>query len=380
VLAGALTLGAGPVRAEFLNPADFTSLGAFPSGTITINTLTNTLTNGVVTLQGVFSGNTDVFTFDSIPSLSATYSNSFNPNLPSPALALLSHGDITVDGALNVSGTTTFSQTFPPSMPGPGGLYTNAQSLGGPQGGLGGTPGRPGQSPGHNGNGGSAGGLVGGAGFGDGSSLNYGGGGGAVELVALRHVTVSGAILASGGGGGGAFGLGGTGGGGGGGGGNILIKGDSVSISGSVSAGGGTGGFAGVAGAGGGGGGGQVQIAAGPGGFVFTGEIDAFGGSGGAPGGSLLGGPGNGGQGGTISIDSLGPNNLAGTFNVTGGAAGGFGAVAGPPGSVTIVPEPAGLTLMALGVLGLSLGCRVSSKNPPGSDPGGAVRPRLDRA
>jgi hypothetical protein len=339
----AVSLGAGQVRAEFLNPTDFTSLGAVPAGPLTINTDTNTLTNGVVTLHGVSGGNAAVFTFDSIPSFNVTSITGSHP------LAVLSYGDITVDGTVNVSaGDSAFNG--PGGLPGPGGIPSNSP-IGGAVGGLGGA-GRPLQNPGLTGNGGSPGGLVGGYGIGFPPGQSYGGGGGAVEFVALGHVTISGAIIANGGRGGGASGFGFNGGGGGGGGGGILIKGDSVSIPGGLTADGGNGGPAGVAGAGGGGGGGQVQIAAGPGGFDLSGGIGVVGGSGGPasfPGPNGGGQGGNGGQGGTIRIESAGPLRLTGGFSVAGGA----GVVAGPPGTLTIVPEPSSLALMALGVLSL---------------------------
>jgi hypothetical protein len=373
-LAAALTLGGGPARAEFLNPGDFTSLGAFPSAPlITIDTNSATMFDSnthMVLAQGVFGGAPDgfangaVFTFDSIGS----------PNLfgltiiGTRPLALLSYGDINLGNSrVDVSGNSFFLGT---STPSPGGILQN----GGTGGGSGGAPGRVGQSFGNVGNGGSPGGLVGGYGFGNDIFNPGGSGGGAVELVALRRVTVGLAgIQASGGGGGAAAGFGNFGGGGDGGGGGILIKGDSVSISGNLTATGGTGGLVGFAGAGGGGGGGRVQIAAGPGGFDLsgTGSIGVGGGAGGfASSGNNLGGPGSGGAGGAISIDSVGPLDITGTFNVAGGAAGGPGASAGPAGSVTIVPEPAALTLMALGALGLAMGYHFSSKNPPGPGPG----------
>ena len=112
-----------------------------------------------------------------------------------------------------------------------------------------------------------------------GTPPSSGSGGGAIEIGASGHVTISASILVGGGTGTNAIGLGRFGGGGGGGG--ILTDGESVSISGQLGAGGGIGGEAGYASAGGGGGGGQVAIFAGADGLDLTGAMDVSGGVGG---------------------------------------------------------------------------------------------------
>ena len=89
--------GAGRARAEFLNPDDFTSLGAFPSAPFDINTDTLTLTyedGSGRTLTGVESNGVAVFTFNSIATVgNVNLDANTTGSLP---LALLSQGHATI--------------------------------------------------------------------------------------------------------------------------------------------------------------------------------------------------------------------------------------------------------------------------------------------
>ena len=343
-----VALGTIPARADFLNPNDFASLGAYPSGSIGINTDTDVLTviGTGTTFTGVSSGGAAVFTFDSINLGSIFVSGS-------RALVLLSKGDITDGATVSVAGNDF---TNPPVIGGPGGGNLGG---GGANGGFGGagTPGAPPFAFGNSGNSGSPGGLIGGAGNGLNPVVPNGGGGGAIEFVALGNVTISGALLAGGGAAGGAMGIGSIGGGGGGGGGGISIKGNSVTISGNLSATGGAGGFAGRAGGGGGGGGGYLDIAAGTGGLIFSGMLNVSGGGGGNSNAGFGSTGGNGGMGGKILLSSVGTTSLNGSIDFSGGS----GVAAGANGSLSVVPEPSAFVLTACGALGL-LGVRLFRK------------------
>jgi hypothetical protein len=254
-------------------------------------------------------------------------------------LALLSRGDINLNGTIDVSAPPAVNNNFP-SPGGPGGF----DSAHGPGAGASGFPTNNGGfvAPGGGGFGGAggngglvtvgpngnpivtfAGGAPGGSSYGNlgillqggsggGNIFNRaglffgGGGGGAIEVGAVGGITIAGSILANGGSGMSAA-SGGSGGG-------IFLHGDSVALSGVLSAeGGGNPNFDG----GGGGGGGRVDILTGPGGF--TGNVGGINVSGGAGGTFLFNEP--------LSAD-------------------------GAPG-VAPIPEPASLVLVSVGMLGV---------------------------
>jgi hypothetical protein len=286
---------AGPAGAQLLNPNDFASLGPFPTqaGTYAFDAEQGSLTapDGATVFHALNINRIDVFTFDSI-SLAAG-STIFGMNLPQafvgfPALALLSKGDVTINGSVSVNalffGTSGYAG-------GPGGFPDDsgpgAGGRGGSVGGGGGGYGGAGSSGGPGLTGGAGGGvygdltrqLIGGSGGGSAFGPNHfgGGGGGAVEISALGRVVVSGFISAAGGTGISSGTTSGAGGGGSGGG--IVLLGDSVTLSGQLLAPGGSGGSASNGGFGGNGGGGRVLIEYGPGGLTNTGHIDVSGAS-----------------------------------------------------------------------------------------------------
>ena len=157
-------------------------------------------------------------------------------------------------------------------------------------------------------------------GSGGGGGYNPGGGGGGESRSRFGNISVKGSVLANGGSGPSYSGTPGAGGGGGGAGGGILLHGEGVTLSGLLSVIGGRGGVGGTEGrgypsfvaewgAGGGGGGGQVVIDPGAGSFT----------------------------------------NMGGAIDVGGGPG-------GSPGVFAVVPEPASLVLLGIGILGV-LGC-----------------------
>ena len=134
--------GAGRAGAEPLNPLDFASLGAFPTaaGTFTFDTSNLTLTGpGITTpIQGSLSTiGVAVFDFNAITAASDQFFVSQYPlsGVTTPPLALLSRGDITIDGKIDVSAPQPFTpQLFSPG--GPGGFGSDS----GPGAGGGGVP------------------------------------------------------------------------------------------------------------------------------------------------------------------------------------------------------------------------------------------------
>jgi PEP-CTERM motif len=336
VLAGCV----GRAEAGPLNPFDFPSLGAFPTapGTYTfsyndsVQGIVLTEPNGAI-LTPVLLNGIAVFDFDAVTVGGNQAIDGITPPLGSsqvfPALAILSRGDFTINGSIDVSANSSIFGGYPvlflpggpggfgtESGPGAGGFgfqtsmadgFSNAG--GGGFGGSGGN-GSFGGTVSSGGLGGSPYGnlaqlLQGGSGGGAYSARfefgTGGGGGGAVEIGAIGRISVGGSILANGGGG--------TEGGGGSGGG-IFLHGDSVTLasSGALSAAGGSGSAEGADG-----GGGRVLIEVGTGGF--SGDV------------SLI--------------------NVSGD----GGAIGGVGVI-----TITSVPEPASLVLLGIGLLGV-LGC-----------------------
>jgi hypothetical protein len=341
----ALWLGsAGRAGAGPLNPRDFAPIGPFPTaaGTYTFDTIDATLRQGSggflgpPLVTGVFYHGIAVFDFSSITVNSGQV---FLGIGPSP-LALLSRGDININGTIDVSAPPVVNNNLP-SPGGPGGFGSSS----GP--GFGGDGSAPlngsffsapggGGFGGRGGNGGLitpspngspiihfAGGAPGGAGYGNlaisfqggsgGGSLfdkagffAGGGGGGAIEVGAVGGITIGGSILADG-----ASGYSGGSGGG------IFLHGDSVALTGLLSAAGGSINIPPGEGGGGGGGGGRVAILAEPGGF--TGDVSGI--------------------------------------NVSGGGGGTFSTFAfsasGEPGVFTLIPEPASLVLLGVGMLGV---------------------------
>ncbi len=366
VVFGLLFVGVVPAGAGALDPTAFAPVGPFPTAAGTYAFYTSgpnpTLLGPGTVLTGVDYNGIAVFDFNAITVGSDQTFVSGNLVFPeyntvtTPPLALLSRGDIAINGTIDVSGN---SPTFPfpgPGAGGPGGFgggslgggggpgagasgganvyetrYASAGGGGfGGRGGNGGLllttylPGPPyyynvitpyggGSGGGSYGNlaislqGGSGGGTVGGR-----APEWGGGGGGAIEVGAVGGITVRGGIYADGGS---AYG------GGGGSGGGIFLHGDSVALSGVLSAQGGGGGL------GGGGGGGQVFIQTEPGGFTGNvGGINVSGGSG--SGYYFMEGP-------------FSASGASGVVDINGIV---FGSA---------VPEPASLVLLGIGLLGL---------------------------
>ena len=218
---------------------DFASLGAFPTapGTYAIDTNgpSPSLSGpGNVSIRGEVSNGIAVFDFTTINIGSGetiTASGAF-------PLALLSRGDITINGTIDVSasntgggpgggaGGDTSTQTGIGGGPG-GGSFGSGGGFGGPGGTSGATIGG-GVSYGdllqtlQGGSGGGAGGIPG----------LGGGGGGGIEIGALGGITIGGNGILADGGAGGPGSVGASNAGGGGSGGGILIHGDLVALDG----------------------------------------------------------------------------------------------------------------------------------------------------
>ncbi|MGO9598164.1 MAG: hypothetical protein ACLP7Q_09240 [Isosphaeraceae bacterium] len=359
---------AGQAAAGPLNPLAFQSLGDFPiaPGMYTFNTTvpnpTLTEPDGTV-VTGTASNGIAVFDFNSI---NVGNGQTFVGTGSKP-LALLSQGDATINGTIDVSATSPTANNGPsPGGPGGGGggfafegPFSSASAGGGPGGGGPGAASFASQIPGisvFSGGGGGGFGGPGGAGAGitnlpggsggarygnlaqqlqggsggGGTSGVGGNGGGAIEIGAVGTLSIkrfleNPSILANGAGApsqgpGGLFG-----GGGGGSGGGIFLHANSVLLNGVIleATGGDGGNFASVPGAGasetcggGGGGGGEVTILYGPGGYnvIATASIDVSGGAGG----------------------------------LGGGAPGADGVI-----TITAVPEPASLVLLGTALLGV---------------------------
>ena len=295
-------------------PDEFTSLGAFPAGNVLFDTTALTF-NGMP--GGVVADGAAVFTFDTITIAPGTTVTARG----SRPFVLLSQGNFTVGGTVDVSGTNATGGGFGGPGGGPGGSGETAGAGpggGGPAddragaggGGFGGVGGRggvgdTGDVPGAGGpsygnltlalQGGSGGGGGGGA-TGATNLAPGGGGGGGVFLGAAGTLSVTGLIDAEGGTGA-VSNLGGSGGGSGGG---VVLTADVVTVSGTVDASGGHGGDGGCcAGAGGGGAGGRVLVESTGGPSVVTGTIDVAGGITGVS----VGRPGMNGGAGVVQID-----------------------------------------------------------------------------
>jgi hypothetical protein len=349
----------GQGEATLLDPASFTSLGAFPTlnGSYTIDTTTLSFTGpgGFSTTGVVSAGNIAVFTFDG----GAISRSTFNVLLGTRPLALLFQGNADLNGAGANLGLVNLI-VGNGSAASTGGSGGNA-GAGGGGGGSGAGVGQTGSGGGGTGGGGGGFRIAGAGGGGFGGSGGSGGppsspngdvaGSGGGTYGNLQVLLQGG----SGGAGGGRFdfmGFGGGGGGGGGGGveigalGNLIIH--------DLSADGGNGGAAtGSAGGGGGGSGGGVFLHGNS--VTLNGLLEAHGGAGGV--GPPAGG-GGGGGGRVLVLTSSGlldPGSI-GTFDVSGGKAGFFG-VDGAPGEVRFgqlrsanaVAEPSTVMLLAIG-------------------------------
>ena len=267
-------LAALPADAAPLDPLAFASLAPLldPSGPITVDTDTLTMTVGATVYSGVVFDGMAVWTFGSIVLDAPLYAEGSLP------IGLLSQGDITIDAEIGIYARG--------SVPGPGGGAGGAD----PEGEAGGGPGGGDDEPGAGGGGfgGDGGdseyGGDGGDGYGDlavrveggsggarssdvlldGINLlengDGGGGGGAIEIGAVGRVDVTpdGSVLADGGDGE----TGAHHGGGGGSGGAIALHGQGGLCDGFLSARGGAGGDDGsiTFAEGGGGGGGRIAM------------------------------------------------------------------------------------------------------------------------
>jgi hypothetical protein len=326
-----------------LDVSDFASLGAFPSasGTYTFNggLSSPTLVGPAGTITGVMSGDSAVFTFDSIEVAAGM---TLRGGAGNRNIAILSKTSIVLSGLIDFrggNGSKGPAGVSASGTAGPGGAYSGFGGAGsgfgstvggGGGGGFGGSGGRGGDdssSSFYYGGGGSSFGslLTAVRGGGDGgvgghvlSPIYYGagggGGGGGLELGAIGAITIAGqGVIASGGNGGRGEGSSSqpAGGGGGGAGGGLLVHADSVALLSTLDVRGGAGGrslYASNLAAGGGGAGGRVYIN-----YVsgLTGDLA------------------------NVMLD--------------GGASAGDG-VAGSVGQLVVVPEPSTLILGACGI------------------------------
>jgi hypothetical protein len=341
-------LVAVPTVAAPLNVNAFASLGVFPSqsGTYTFSWNSQTgqpyLAGPAGTITGTTFGSVAVYAFDTI-TVSAGMVLLGGGN--TPAVALLSKGDLTMSGRIDfrggngLQGTTVLNTTGTAGPGGNSGGYggrgdgSGSVVGGGGGGGYGGAGGRGGQTPffrTYYGAGGSSFGnlatsVEGGGNGGLGGHVlasiyngaGGGGSGGVIELGANGLITIGGqGVLASGGNGG----IGSTnasqpaGGGGGGAGGGVLIHGDFVSVLSSIDVRGGDGGISRDDSRAGGGGGG--------GGRVYVGYASGFSGS----------------------------SNV-----LLSGGIGSGDALPGSAGVITAIPEPTNCGLILAGLWGTGL-------------------------
>jgi hypothetical protein len=321
-----------------LNPANFASLGAFnPAANVQINTSTLAVSGGFSGTGTTVNANIGYGTFQ----IAVFDFSSFN--LPagititatgSRPLALLSQGNMTISGIIDVSATSDAG--------------FNAQRIAGPGGGDGGLGNSSSQA--YNGNpaagapANSAGQFASGGGTGGG----FGGQGGGAAVIGSPFPSTNGglpyanlAVAIQGGSGGATAGTGAfnfIAGGGGGGGGIELGATGTFTNTGQVLANGGAGKdgvFQSFVGGGGGGAGGGILIHATD---VFqNGILSANGGKGGN---TAEGGGGGGGGAITIAHSASGTfNNMGGTESAQGGAAGISLGGAGQPGVINIVAQ-----------------------------------------
>lgn len=360
--------------------------GAFaPTSAVTFDYQVGTLSYGSNTYFGSLeanqSGNVQmwVFRFDSVNVGSGiTISASATSPTRKPGLVIASRGDMTFAGTINAFGTDVLPLNstggsggigaeggeaglpfFPASAPPPADAGDGGSGRAGAttpgRGEGGGYPGYVASGGGYGGAGGagdSSGGvtygdefladLYGGSGGGGASHPHQhgpggGGGGGAMELIAMGTLTMSGTIHVHGGAGGPfSYGIGGGGGSGGG----VILAADVLVFSGTINA---SGGGSGVGGTGGGGGGGRVAFYADTFTTTFTNNNGVWTGS----------------PFGTVSVaggtSGEGNPGVQGTFRYYGDSGGGnLGfPFEGRPTPTPGVPEPAGLSLVGLVLLGL---------------------------
>lgn len=252
-------------------------------GTYVVDTSALKITGpGATDITGVDQGGVAVFSFDTVNIPAGVTLNASG----SRPLRIEARGDLTLAGVINGNGTSPENFNAGPGGPGgPGGgaggsgnasTWTRGEGTGGGGaatesddggggGGFGGAGARGGTSS-YNaaGVGGAAGaaygsldgGFVGGSGGSGSSSVEGGGGGGAIALFG-RTVTIAGSGEVHADGGGGAVGFGASGGGSGG---AVLVVGSVIDNQGQITARGGEGGAGGCCGDGGGGGGGRVAF------------------------------------------------------------------------------------------------------------------------
>jgi hypothetical protein len=298
----------------FLDASAFKSLGVFdPASDVVVDVESGQISGGAsFTGVDVTHAGTSmlVFTFSSFTLNSGLSITFANEGADGTAVAFLSQGDMTIGGTMSADGEGGAPEGSSPAIGGPDGSGSGGGGSGGGAGGGGGGFGGSGApSQGGIGGGGSynsdltaqlAGGSGGGNGYGYsgayGVSFGFGGaGGGALQIAALRSVTVTGSVSVNGGDGGPGNVAFGPGSGGGGSGGGILLQARNVTVnSGAVlSANGGNGGpYQAMSEddyslGGGGGGGGRIVVVSS--GFVYNngsitavGGFNGYGGTGGA--------------------------------------------------------------------------------------------------